>query len=38
MIIRVPLIGSMHREKNVVQVPKFGIGRFGFEMDPESAF
>jgi hypothetical protein len=38
MIIQVPPVGSMHRQKNVVQVPKFGIGRFGFEMDPEGAF
>jgi hypothetical protein len=37
-IIQVPLVGSMHQQKNVVQVLEFGIGRFRFEMDLEGAF
>jgi hypothetical protein len=34
-VTQVPPIGSMHREKNVVQVLEFGIGGFGSKMDFE---
>ncbi len=34
-ITQVPPIGSMHREKNVVQVLEFGIGGFRSKMDFE---
>ncbi len=34
-ITQVPRIGSMHQEKNVVQVLEFGIGGFGPKMDFE---
>jgi hypothetical protein len=35
---QVPIAGSMHWEKNVVQVLEFGIDGSGSEMDSEGAF
>ncbi len=34
-VTQVPPIGSMHREKNVVQVLEFGIGGFGSKINFE---
>jgi hypothetical protein len=33
MVPQVPTTSSLHRKKNGVQVPKFGVDGFGFEMD-----
>jgi hypothetical protein len=38
MVPQVPTTSFLHLEKNVVQVPKFGVDGFGFEMDSKGAF
>jgi hypothetical protein len=37
IVLHVPIVGSKDRKRNVMQIPKFGIGGFVSKMDFESA-